>query len=80
MADNDHMDARKLQQEGRILSLESILVQLRPIYPGRVLDVELEQENGQIVYEFEILGKDGVIREVYVDASNGKVIKTEEDD
>lgn len=48
--------------------------------PGEVKEVELESEGGSTIYEVEILGKDGKLREVTVDASNGKVLGQEVED
>jgi uncharacterized membrane protein YkoI len=44
---------------------------------GGVREVELESENGFVVYEVEIAGEDGRLREVIVDAGNGKVLGQE---
>ena len=41
--------------------------------PGEVKDTELESEGGSAIYEVEVLGKDGKLREVTVDASSGQV-------
>ena len=43
--------------------------------PGKVTEVELENENGALVYEVEIGDK-----EVKVDAGNGDILHTESDD
>jgi uncharacterized membrane protein YkoI len=80
IADDDHIEARRLLDSGKILPLEDILRNVRQISPGKVLDVELEKEDGQIVYEIEILGGNGVIKEVYIDAKTGKLLLTKEDD
>ena len=48
--------------------------------PGEVKETELESEGGSAVYEVEILGKDGKLQEVTVDASNGKVLGQETED
>jgi hypothetical protein len=44
---------------------------------GEVKETELEREGGSAVYEVEIAGKDGKLREVTVDASNGRVLGQE---
>jgi DUF917 family protein len=49
-------------------------------FPGQVKEVELESEGGSAVYEVEILGKDGKVHEVAVDADNGKVLGQETED
>ena len=79
-ADDDHIEARRLLDSGEILPLEEIIDNVRQTFPGRILDVELEREDGQIAYEVEILGEDGVVTEVYINARTGKVLSVKEDD
>lgn len=47
---------------------------------GRILDVELERKRGTLIYEFEVFGKDGVVREIYINAADGRVLKEEIED
>jgi len=79
-ADDDHIEARRLLDSGEILPLEVILNNVRQTFPGRILDVELEREDGQIAYEVEILGEDGIVTEIYINARTGKVLSVKEDD
>ena len=79
-ADDDHIEARRLLDSGEILPLEVILNNVRQTFPGTILDVELETEDGHIGYEVEILGPDGIVTEVYINARNGKVLSVKEDD
>lgn len=79
-ADDDYIEARRLFESGEILPLEVILEKVRQVLPGKVLEVELENEDRKVVYEMEILGDDGVIREVYVDAKSGEILSAKEDD
>ena len=49
--------------------------------PGTVHETELEtSDNGYLVYDIEIAGKDGKGHEVTVDAGDGKVLHQELDD
>jgi len=79
-AGDDYIEARQLHESGKILPLELILKHARQIYPGKVLDVELENEDGRIIYEVEILAKSGIVMEVYIDAETGKILLSKEDD
>lgn len=45
--------------------------------PGTVTKAELENEDGNVVYDIEIKGADGKVTEVIVDAGNGKVLHQE---
>lgn len=80
LADDDHDEARRLRQAGDILPLDKILQELRPRYPGKVLEVELEHKAGQIIYEVEMLFEDGMVHELYIDAKTGKVLRNKVDD
>lgn len=80
MADDDHIEARRLLLSGEILPLEVILKKVRQELPGKVLDIDLEKEDHQIVYEIEILRENGVIEEVYINARTGERLSSMEDD
>ncbi len=73
----DHEAAYELAREGRILPLERILEQQRRDRPGRILEVELEREDGNLVYELELLDADGRVWELYYDAVSGRLLETE---
>ena len=79
-ADDDYLEAKRLRDKGEIMSLEEILKNVRQAYPGRILEVELENEKGRVIYELEILGDDSIVREIYIDAKSGKLLSVEEDD
>jgi len=71
-------DALKLVDNGDILPLEEILKLFPELKAGRVLDLELEQEDdGYFIYEIEVLMRDGSVREYEVDASNGHLLREE---
>lgn len=46
-------------------------------YPGEITELELERENGQLVYEVEIEGPEGEY-EMKLDASTAEIVKLEE--
>jgi len=80
LADDDHIEARRLLNSGEILSLEVILENVRRAHPGKIFEIELEREDGRIIYEVEILGEDGIVEEIYIDARTGKLLNYGEDD
>ncbi|MHB8909071.1 MAG: PepSY domain-containing protein [Syntrophales bacterium] len=47
--------------------------------PGKVLKVELEDEDGYLVYGVEIARADRQIADVKIDAGNGKLMKIDQD-
>ncbi|MEJ1338589.1 MAG: PepSY domain-containing protein [Candidatus Sedimenticola sp. (ex Thyasira tokunagai)] len=80
-ADEDHRIARELLMSGKVLSLEHILEQLKPQFPGaRILEVELEQEDENIVYEIELLDSGGRVWELELDATDGRLLKRKQEE
>ncbi|MGC9418974.1 MAG: PepSY domain-containing protein [Rhodovulum sp.] len=77
---HDHDRARDALARGEILPLHKILPRLEKRFGGRLLEVELDREDGRLVYEVELITKGGRILEIVVDAATGRVLETEEDD
>jgi len=61
------------------ISLDSAMNAAQKKVPGKVLRVELENENGYLVYGVEIAKPDHQIVDVKVDAGNGKILKIDRD-
>ncbi|RJG14590.1 peptidase [Pseudomonas cavernicola] len=77
----DQDEALRLRQEGVIQPLEHLMQPALGRYPGAtLLEAELEEEDEVFVYEIELLTADGVVRELELDASDGRILKDEEDD
>ncbi|SNX71579.1 peptidase YpeB-like protein [Cereibacter ovatus] len=66
-------------KRGEILSLATILDRVAAVQPGRVIEVELELEDGIRVYEVELISPDGRLLEVDLDARTGEVLSLDED-
>ncbi len=78
--DLDQDEALRLRREGLIMPLENLLQHALERYPGaRLLEAELEEEDGIYVYEIELLTAEGVARELELDARDGRLLKDEED-
>lgn len=78
--DLDQDEALILRQHGTILPLEQLLDMALARHPGaRLLEAELEEKHGVYVYEFEVLTKEGVVRELKYDARDSRLLKDEED-
>jgi uncharacterized membrane protein YkoI len=75
----DHDEAYELLRSGEILSLQEILEINSKQITGRILEVELEHEGGQMIYEIEVLDNNGIVWEIKLDARSGKIIKQEQD-
>ena len=74
LAGRDQDEIRRLHQAKQILSLDAIIANHRQRHPGgKLLEAELEFEEGRYVYEIKILGDDGAVREFEYDARSGKL-------
>lgn len=79
--DLDQDEALQLRQQGVILPLEQLLQSALGRYPGaKLLEAELEEKHDRYEYEVELLTPEGVVREIKLDATNGALLKDEEDD
>ncbi|SDH20976.1 PepSY domain-containing protein [Roseospirillum parvum] len=76
---DDHDRARAAVAEGRARPLADILSAVEPDLPGRVIETELEMEDGRLVYEFTVIARDGRVREVMVDAATAEIVAIEDD-
>lgn len=63
----------------RVSMEEAVQIALQRV-PGQILHVDMEMENGVLVYEFFILTPQNRIYEVEVNSRTGRIIKIEEED
>lgn len=75
-ADDDAERAREGVEAGRYVPLEDIIRHARSRFPGRVVEVELDDDE----YELEILQDDGTKVELEYDAITGKLLEVDVDD
>jgi uncharacterized membrane protein YkoI len=74
-ASDKKSEQKQLAKEAKITLKEARATALKEA-PGKIKEGELERENGQLIYSFDITTKEG-IKEVQVDAITGKVLKVE---
>ena len=78
-ASDDHDRVRELRDGGDIVPLSELL--RRPEIHGlRVLEAELEDEDGRLVYELQLLDEAGRIHERYFDAASGQPLEERAED
>lgn len=71
----------ELRRKGVILPLEQFIDQALGRYPGsKLLEAELEEKHGVLVYEIELLTADHVVRELKFDAGDSRLLQDKEDD
>ena len=74
-ADNsDHERARQAVEAGDVLPLRTILDRVEREYPGQVMEVELDREKGEWVYEVKLLRKGGALMKLKILARDGTII------
>jgi len=71
---------RELRSTDSIMPLSQILQDVEKLYPGTLLEVELEEEDTQVVYEMQLLGEDKVVHHLKIDARSGKIISVDTED
>jgi len=77
--DRERRDAvRHAVEAGDALPLSQILPKVRDKVAGDVIGVDIERERGRWSYEFRIIGRDGRVLEVHVDARSGEIERIEE--
>lgn len=78
LADDDHDRARKAVEQGLVLPFTDILARAESAYPGQLVEAELEEEKGKLVYEIKMLTADGRVVKLEYDARTGELLKTKE--
>jgi uncharacterized membrane protein YkoI len=75
---SDHDRARRAVEEGRILPLKEILARAQGAYPGQMIEAELEDEGGIVVYEIKILTTNNRVMKLSYNAATGELLKTKD--
>lgn len=72
----DHERARAALEAGQIRPLAEVLAEAERRFRGRVIEAELERDDGQWLYELKILPPNGRMFVVELDAATGAVLRT----
>ena len=78
--DDDHERVWETRKRGSILPLETILDRVLKTFPGEVIEIEFDDDDGLLIYEIKVLTRRGIVLEMDVDARNGRILDLEEDD
>lgn len=68
----DHEQVLQLKERGELLPLKVVLQRHRDRLWGRLIDLELEHQQGRWVYELELIDPRGVVLEYRIDAKSGE--------
>lgn len=77
--DHDHDRALIAVQRGEVLPLEKVLATLSATEKGTVVGVKLVQDDGKWQYRMKMIGNDGRLRKIAIDAKTGAVLSSKED-
>ncbi|MBP7064196.1 PepSY domain-containing protein [Ferrovibrio sp.] len=75
-ADKDAERARAALQAGQILPLGRILEAVQRDFNGEVIEVELDRERGNWVYEIKLLAPHGAVLKLDYDAANATLLRS----
>lgn len=67
----DAKECRTLVDKNAILPIADIIARTHSLSAGQILDAMLLKNNPLLMYQIEVLGTDGVVRTLYIDARNG---------
>ncbi|MCW8085045.1 PepSY domain-containing protein [Sabulicella glaciei] len=71
----DHERARAALEAGQIRPLTDILAEVERRYRGRVIEADLERDDGQWLYELKILPPNGRVFTIEMDAATGQFLR-----
>lgn len=67
-------DVRQLESDGHIMKLSRLIEKVTKTTPGRIIDAQLGEEQGKMVYDIELIDHSGVIWELSLDAKSGELL------
>lgn len=70
----DHDRARQAVEAGDVLPLRTILERVEREYPGQVMEVELDREGDDWIYEVKVLRKGGALVKLKIHARDGTIL------
>jgi len=73
--ERDHERARSAVQMGEVLPLPTLLEKLQRTHPGKVLELELERDDGRWIYEVKLLQTNGQLLKLELDAGTGQLLQ-----
>lgn len=73
--EDDHDRARHALEQGEILALSDILKKSEQNYAGQLIEAELDDEHGKLVYKLVVLTANGRVLKLYYDARSGDLLE-----
>ena len=70
-------EARKAVSRGDVLAYSKLETAISAQFKGRIIRVELEEDDGEWVYEVRLLADDGRVIKVWADATHLQILEVE---
>lgn len=64
---------------GEALPLSELRRRLSERFPGEIVDIGVDREDGRFIYEFKVLQRSGRVIEVDMDAATASILDVEND-
>ncbi len=76
----DHDEALRAVEARQALPIARIMEIALQAVPGEIVEIELDRDDGRLIYEVEVLTGGGRVRKVDIDARTGAVLEIEDED
>ena len=74
-ADDDHARARAAREAGEIVSLQAILDRVHAEFNGSPVEIELDDDDGRLIYKVKLLAPGGAIVKLEYDARDARLLR-----
>lgn len=78
--DDDRPRVENAHENAEIMPIEKLLALLGEKIGGEIVEIEIDDDDGRVVYEIYYLDTAGRRHEIKVDASSGAILQREADD
>ncbi len=78
--DGDLDRLRDAVRRGEVIPLSQLQASVRKAFPGEIIGVKLDEDDGRFIYEFKVLKTNGRLVEIEMDAGDGRVLDVDDDD
>ncbi len=75
--DGEDKGRESVQAASATVTMEQAIQTAKAKFPGRVVESELESEDGALVYEVKIVSASGKAQEIEIDAQSGEILGSE---
>ncbi len=72
---DDHRGLREALERNELVSFRSIIDWIESQFVGRIVEVEMEDDDGELIYEVDLLTPHGDMLEFEFDARTGELLK-----